>query len=223
MINRNTYLFLLGLLLASASQAQHLFSRLHLKMADSSRFVMVIDNIPYTHPANSFTLQLLPGMHLIRVQRPGDLFTLYDGLVELPPNTAAYAYIDYLRNFRVYHLSPFTGTGTGRYFPEPDISMAPVKGMNALAFYNLKSTLYNTNTSAEKLAIAENAVSQHTVSCGQLAELLRLIEFESHRIELAIFAYPFAIDQDNYRIIRKSFSFESSMKEVEEAVRREVK
>lgn len=199
---------------AEGRSAYILPSELNLRLTDNSPFTVIVDNVHYPHPSNIFNINLLPGIHTVRVlTQSGIPIILFDGLVEMPCNSKTYAVVGYPNTFKVYHIGTYNYSNQSYPGNDIDISAGP-DASGQLHFYNLKSDLRRCNTSAEKAKTARWYIAQHTINSGQLAEVLKMVDFEAHRIELAKFAYKFISDKDNFSLINEAFSFESSAAEV---------
>ena len=71
---------------------------------------------------------------------------------------------------------------------------------------------------ASKLSTAEEALGQSSIQADDLRRLLRSMQSEATRVELAKFAYPHVADPQNFNRVYDAFEFESSVREVEQAV-----
>jgi hypothetical protein len=56
------------------------------------------------------------------------------------------------------------------------------------------------------------------LSAGQIAQVMQAFEYESTRVEFAIFAYPRCVDPRNYYKTHGAFEFELSIDELNEAI-----
>ncbi|MBD2769294.1 DUF4476 domain-containing protein [Hymenobacter sp. BT664] len=71
---------------------------------------------------------------------------------------------------------------------------------------------------ASKLSMAKEALSQSSIQADDLKRLLRSLNFEASRVELAKFAYPHVVDQQNFYRVYEAFSSASSQQEVQQAI-----
>ncbi|WP_051718607.1 DUF4476 domain-containing protein [Hymenobacter sp. IS2118] len=72
---------------------------------------------------------------------------------------------------------------------------------------------------ASKLSIAKDALTQNSIQADDLKRLLRSLEFEASRVELAKFAHPRVADPQNFYRIYEAFQYDDSIREVQQAVR----
>lgn len=91
--------------------------------------------------------------------------------------------------------------------------------MNPAAFAELKNTIANQWFDSSKLRVAKQALATNPVSSAQLAELMNMLTFESSRLELAKAGYASVIDRQNFFVVNNSFTFESSISELEHYIR----
>ncbi len=91
--------------------------------------------------------------------------------------------------------------------------------MSATAFAELKNVIANRSFDSSKLEVAKQAIASNPVSSAQLAELMNMLSFESGKLELAEAGYASVIDRQNFFLVNNSFSFESSISELEHFIR----
>ena len=71
---------------------------------------------------------------------------------------------------------------------------------------------------SEKLSTAKAALDRVALQSEDLKRLLLTFDFEASRVELAKFAYPHVTDPQNFNRVYQAFNFESSKRDVEQAV-----
>lgn len=71
---------------------------------------------------------------------------------------------------------------------------------------------------ASKLNTAKDALDQRSIQTDDLKRLLRALNEETSRIELAKFAYPHVADQQNFDRVYDTFDSEASARDVQQAV-----
>ncbi|ALW84341.1 hypothetical protein AUC43_04095 [Hymenobacter sedentarius] len=71
---------------------------------------------------------------------------------------------------------------------------------------------------ASKLSMAKDALAQSSIQTDDLKRLLRSMQFESARVELAKFAYAHVVDPQNFSRVYDAFDFDASVREVQQAV-----
>ncbi len=99
---------------------------------------------------------------------------------------------------------------------QPVIPAQPVyQHMHPADFDLLLNTIANRSFDSTKRQIAANAIANNLFSSEQIRALLQLFNFESTRLEIAQLAFGQTIDQQNYYLVYDAFSFESSIRRLE--------
>jgi hypothetical protein len=107
----------------------------------------------------------------------------------------------------------------GNNIPNPQPSpVYAYSGMYPEVFNSLCSILQNQAFDSNKLAISKDAIRKNGINAYQLKSLLSYFTFDSNRLELAKFAYPFMIDPQNAFMITEAFTFSSSAREFMEFI-----
>lgn len=88
-------------------------------------------------------------------------------------------------------------------------------GMHPQTFQEVMRAVDNQNFSNSKMAVAKQAISANGISSRQVADMMGLFSFESYKLELAKFAYGYVADPQNYWMVNNSFSFSSSVRELD--------
>ena len=71
---------------------------------------------------------------------------------------------------------------------------------------------------ASKLSVAKEALSQRSIEAEDLKRLLRSLDLEASRVDLAKFAYVHVADRQNFDRVYEAFDFDASAREVQQAV-----
>ena len=231
--------------LAAMIPAQAQMTEFALSSADSSKFMLLIDNMSYGAPQSNFTVKnLAPGMHRVQMATPGTGVgfgnyimpeTLYDGDVNIPDSSRVTAVSPQRGRLNIVSIVPILqyiygiitgnggnnnnggiGTGNGGFpWGWPPIN----QGMNANDFEMLKASVRGKSFESAKLEICKQALYNNKVTSSQVAQLLDLMTFESTKLELAKFAYGRTVDKGNYYIVNNSFTFGSSISELGDYIR----
>lgn len=72
----------------------------------------------------------------------------------------------------------------------------------------------------QKLEFVETFVKGRPLNCDQATKLLKTFSFDDDRIAAAVILYPGLVDSENFFEVLKIFPFDSTRKEVMEAVRK---
>jgi hypothetical protein len=91
--------------------------------------------------------------------------------------------------------------------------------MQDAAFDELLYTIERQSFESTRMQLAKQAIRQHgIISTNQVIALVRLMDFDSSRLELAKFAYQYTADQQNYFRLYNEFSFDSSVRELSQFI-----
>jgi len=164
--------------------------------------------------------------------------TVFKGYVNLPVNQQLYAQIDHCNTFTVYNQVPlynnygdynsynncnerkhnkYDRDDHGRYNNNNDCRKPQneCRGMNMGTFNRLKMMMNNTPFSSSKLKLAKQAIAANGISAEQVEELMKQLDFETDRLNLAKFAYLHTVDKNNSFIVNNAFDFDSSIAQLD--------
>lgn len=228
-----TVIFLMLSIPTSSAYGHPAASELHLRMHDNAYFTVMIGNQEYSQMRNHYIIGgLKPGRHFMQVVRYNVYYNgygqsyhqpvvVFSGHINIKGRSRIFAMIDNRGRFRVQETQAMHHQGNSHYQPgyqSPGYGygngygyeyMPPV--MNHQAFAMLKNTIASTSFDSSRLKIAEQAISSSNVTSAQVYELMGLLSFESNRLKLAQFAYAYTVDKQNYFMVNKAFSFNSSI------------
>ncbi len=71
----------------------------------------------------------------------------------------------------------------------------------------------------ERIRMAKERIADRCVLSSQVAALMRALDYEENRLDLAKYAYGRTFDQKNYEEVRKALNFERSRKELSRYLR----
>lgn len=106
------------------------------------------------------------------------------------------------------------GYGNTGYYSVVNYKPKPVYGYGTIApvgFNQLKYAVMSANFDHTRLQIAKQGIAANYTTSAQVLELMQCLDFESNRLKLAKFAYPYTVDQQNYFIVNNGFDFNSSV------------
>lgn len=220
-------LLISALLIASVQlKASHLASELNLRIADQAWFTVTLDNRVFNAPVNRFSVdELQPGTHFLRVTRLDYSYygqysipvVIFNGYIDIPARSLVNAMIDRQYRFRINKIIPLAPVCQPTVYNPP----APIYyGMNAYDFDNLRNSIGRLSFESSKMQVARQAIASNFFTSQQVAELIRLMTFESSKLDLAKAAYHKTIDRQNYFIINNTFTFESSIMDLNEYIQR---
>jgi hypothetical protein len=194
-------------------------SNLVINSADNSFISVAINNSAPVAPSShiSFT-NLMPGNHRIKIfkyvlNHGGHMKPklVYNGLINIPAASEVIYSINFYNQLMLMACNPIWG-----WNPTPP--PAPVFGMAPQAFNQLIISLSNTPFDNTRLNIAKQAIMSNGATSQQILEIMSMLTFESNRLDLAKFAYRYAADPNNYFMVNKGFTFNSSIDELSEYI-----
>lgn len=117
-------------------------------------------------------------------------------------------------------------TGTPLLPPSHQVEIVPppVPGyiemdMNPRDFEEAMTLLSKETFDDTRLATAKQIVANNPMTVNQIMEICQLLTYESNKLELAKFAYPYCIEKNKYYMLNEVFTYDSSKKELNEYLR----
>lgn len=84
----------------------------------------------------------------------------------------------------------------------------------AARFSALRQSVSRASFDSDKLLIASQFARTNGILSSEVADLMKLMSFESTRLEFAKNAYTYCLDKENYFLVNESFSFSSSIRQL---------
>lgn len=85
-------------------------------------------------------------------------------------------------------------------------------------FQNAKHLVQQQDFESSKLKIAKQVAQSEMLTTSQIAEIARLFEFESTKLEFLKYAYAYCFDPNKYYLVNSVFEFDSSKNELDKFV-----
>lgn len=228
-MKRTVLLMVMAVLVSfgSTALAGQGLSKLELRLWDKSKFFVELDNHSYPATVRTFRMDnLAPGQHYIRViksiRRHNGFMNqvVFRGYIQIPASSKVTARItknhifDIIKIRRIgqnngYGYNAYGNTGINSYGITTSCGYSVVMSDNT--FRHLKSMVSNGVFDSKKMDIIKVAIASSRVSSRQVLELMRMLMFDSNRLELAKFAYLHTVDKQNYFIVNDAFIFSSNI------------
>ena len=80
----------------------------------------------------------------------------------------------------------------------------------------MKRSISSKDFEDSKFTIAKQATRSKCLKAEQVAEIMKLFDFEETKLDYAKYAYDYTYDQDNYYLVNDSFEFEFTIDELNE-------
>ena len=110
----------------------------------------------------------------------------------------------------------YDNTPNGASYPGSAVSSYRL--MQAQEVTSLVQAVQQRPFEASKLSIAKEALAQSSIQTDDLKRLLRSLDFEASRVDLAKFAYSHVADRQNWYRVYQAFDYDASTQEVQRAI-----
>ncbi len=91
-------------------------------------------------------------------------------------------------------------------------------GMSDSQFSNLKSMIYNTTFTSDKLELIKAAAEYNTFTVDQVMQILKMLTFTSDKKDIAVALYDSVCDYNNWYMVYSLFTFSSDIREIKERI-----
>lgn len=234
-----TFLMLLPFVAAIANPQP---STLTLSMSNNEAFTLTFDNSIFDTPSNIYNINnVQPGDHFVKIVKmpasnPGGPcglpLVVYSGYINIPAGSQVNAMISGINQvamniqplYSAYgstgcnnsghhndHCNNGYSNGTGHC----GTGMSYPSYMSDHDFNSLKNSVSSKSFDSSRLTVAKQGIKGSKLSSRQVAELMDILTFESTKLELAKYAYSFVADKQNYYLVNDSFTFSSSISELD--------
>lgn len=221
---------LLSLMFVMNSMADHRTSDLRIRHYDNRTMVISLNHGQYTEQGNAVWFQgIYPGRHYLQVwgfrHHPYGVHhgrvMLFSGFIDIPASMEIKAAITRNGLFKIAQMTPLLTPVAAppaciAYPAGPGhCGTPPYQGFEEVEFNALIGTLEHQHFESTKLTIARQAIRQKgAIMTHQVIEIIRLMCFESSKLELAKFAFGFTLDNNQYYRVFNEFQFDSSVREL---------
>lgn len=228
-----------------AVKANYQASFLTLSMYNNEAFTLTFDNSFFNTPSNTYNINnVIPGNHFVKVVKMpvnnpygpcGLPLVVYSGYVNIPAGSQVSAMISGINQIsmnvqplypvynngydnNVYNNSDSWNNGYGSGYGHCGNSTQYPVYMSDHDFSMLKSSIESKSFESSKLTVAKQGIKGNKLSSRQVAELMKLFTFESTKLEIAKYAYGLVADKQNYYLVNDSFTFSSSISELDQYI-----
>lgn len=222
-------LLLMSLLTAVAGVAAPRISNsstVEIRMWDHSEFVILFDNKSYGNQTNFVLNNVVAGRHQVKIYKRVYERQSRQHRMHLVLNDViivnARQKLSYIvsrdnqlhlmrtqRPVRPQHLEYRPAPVTHLPYCEETYYSGP-EVMSAEDFTTLQQMVSNSSFEETRFTLIKQAIGERSVTTQQVLSLMKVMSFESTRLELAKWAYSRTIDRENYFMVNQGFSFSSS-------------
>ena len=104
-----------------------------------------------------------------------------------------------------------TCTSNNYYQPTNCSPITSAFPMNQSDFAFALSTIRHQNFESTRLTVAKQILSSHWVTSDQVRQIMKQMNFEDSRLEIARYAYNRVVDKNNFFQVNNGFAFSSSI------------
>ena len=211
------------------------FATLSISSMMPADLYVTLDNDYYKACGSNFEVDMLdPGRHKLIISKKnsgfGGTFTkvIYNGYVTIPASSRMIVSIG-----KGDHVSMVTkrvgmpvvhddancdndGQSSGGGQCSPDSPGYSFTGNGN--FGQFKQSLAKQSFDGNRISISKQYISSNGIAAADVLEIMKMMTFDSNRLELAKYAYEFCYDQGNYFLVNEGFSFRSSVDELNEYI-----
>jgi hypothetical protein len=201
-------------------------SNLFLRFYDNSVFTVIFNQSVSSYGCRNFQVNnLMPGTYPIEVYKQCPTsntpctFLIYTGMVTVPAASQILAYIDINNQLQAGGIIPYTssfGYSTGQIdrFSYQSVS-TPWFNLNDSTGYK-KALAILVQTSNQKLNIIflKHCIYFYGITSENLSKLMLTLDFDDDRLDLAVYAFGFVTDKENFFQVYDSFIFHGTKQEL---------
>ena len=103
---------------------------------------------------------------------------------------------------------------------EPVVCPPVVIGMHPDVFESALRSIDLATFDSDQIRVAKSIIRRNGASSHQIAEIMRVLSFESSRLKIAKFGWEFVGDPSNYHVVNDVFWFSSSIRELDRYINR---
>jgi hypothetical protein len=218
------------LILVLAFSIQAKASNFLLRFYDNSVFTVIFNQSVSSYGCRNFQVNnLMPGTYPIEIYKqclsvntPCN-FPVYTGMVTIPAASQILAYIDINNQLQSGGVIPFTGsfgyaTGQANTFSYQTMT-TPWYNLNDSTGYK-RALDFLAQTSNQKLDVIflKHCIYFYGISSDHLSKLMLTLDFDDDRLDLALYAFGFVTDKENFFQVCDSFIFHGTRQQLTDAL-----
>ncbi len=207
---------------ATNSYAQKVTS-LNLTLYNGNSFVVEFDDNAFTKASEELLIDgISGGKHYLKVIAESSSKPIFSGYINIPSGYSVYAVIDEYNSFEVYKKYKYRSDrrsieiiewGQHNENIDPGYN-EEYRLINDREFSELINIVKSKSFDNTKLEICKLSIDNSFLTTDMVCSLIRLLTFESYKLDLAKYAYGKTVDKRNYIRVFDTFDFESSITEL---------
>ena len=213
---KNALTLLVSIILSLNSWASEIFIQTEIP----TTYTITIGDQSVTNSTGKFRFfDLSAGLHTINVFNTNTNDLILSKELALGNNTRTVVFISSIGNAIVQgSYTLVTKEWYDSYLLNNSSSIAGNGSLNR-NFEDFIATLQATHTEARKLEMAKDYVGSTYLTADHVEIILKTFDFDSNRIQFAIFAYDRLTDPQNYFVWKEAFDFRNNYLKVEKAIK----
>jgi hypothetical protein len=197
-----------------------------LRLYDNSVFTVIFNQSVSSYGCRNFQVNnLTPGSYPIEVykQCPSNsapcTFPIYIGTVTIPAASQIMAYIDINNQLQAGNVIPFTGSFgySNSQMDKFSYQTASIQWCNlndSIGYKRALTILSQTSNQKINIIFLKHCIYFYGVTSERLSKILLTLDFDDDRLDLAIYAFGFVIDKENFFQVYDSFIFNGTRQEL---------
>ena len=214
---------ILLLALLSLSLSKSFASKLQVYSFDNSLIKVIIDGRVYSNFSRFVNLnRLTPGTHnlkILKMQSAGMRLNprpqvAYRGVIRVPRNSEVIAKLNRFYDLDI-EITRYQNSYGQSYYENPNVCFSGIQDIN-----NVLDVIDRASFDSDKLRIAHRVVRENGIFADQVLQIMDMFSFESTKLKFAKYAYRYCIDRNNYYVVNRGFSFNSSIRSLDNYIYR---
>ena len=216
-------LYILALLLmltAGTNTYAQKSTSLNITLHNGNTFAVEFDDYAFTKASEEILIDgIAGGKHYLKVIAEGSTKPIFAGYINIPEGYSVHAVIDEYNSFDVYkkykYRKDIRGIDiidwehrNGNIDPGYNDEYRVISDREFAELVNIVKSKAFDNT---KLEICKLSIDNSFFTTDMVCSLIRLLSFESYKLDLAKYAYVKTVDKRNYIRVFDTFDFESSI------------
>lgn len=193
---------------------------LNLSLYNGNAFTVEFDDNSLKRTSEELLIDgISGGKHYLKVIAEGSTKPIFSGYINIPDGYSVYAVIDEYYSFDVYKKHKYRKDRRGIEIIEwgqrnentDPYNNEEYRIISNGEFAELISTVKSKSYDNTKLEICKLSIDNSFFTTDMVCSLIRLLTFESYKLDLAKYAYIKTVDKRNYIRVFNTFDFESSI------------
>lgn len=193
---------------------------LNLSLHNGGAFTVEFDDNAFRKTSEELLIDgIAGGKHYLKVVAEGSSKPIYSGYINIPDGYSVFAVIDEYNSFDVYKKYKYKkdrrsieiiewGQRNENTDPNYNEEYRLISNGEFAELINIVKSKSYDNT---KLEICKLSIDNSFFTTDMVCSLIRLLTFESYKLDLAKYAYIKTVDKRNYIRVFNTFNFESSI------------